>query len=665
MDINQTFVLCNQNYFIKTSNQFPNINEPIISTTNNTFNTTNNINNYFYANYKATNKKSIPFPNQKFVQSTSPNPSSIARNSERKVYSKGYIKKNVKNNNLEYNRAMSQINMDLIKNQIAKNTLNVNKSQLFSPHELMTDSLNKRLKPQISNKKKPGLSNSNANKNLMELNSGEEDMDNIDNIINTESINDNCDSDGNVINGSYNIRNNDIKANITNITSDGETNCNTLSNEQKYRKKYNNQLFKGYYTEACEQKQEKSPVLNVEELLMIEEKLAAIISCVVTNNPCAEECFEWFNFYYNTSLSINLHKYFIKDDYIKIIKRAINLKIFSLMLCYDISLNEVQFMQNQNYLNSILGYDNCILILVSKYFCNKIADCQNPWVDKLNQLVSKYIPNNKKDSEIFNEINIYCNKLIQDISNTLNNYPNRNLINIYNQIDSLTSNDLKKIYREKIHQNLNQNGSILASSSYFKENKISNHVPVPYLKNQSNKQYTLVLDLDETLIHFKINPNNEASGTLQFRPFLSEFISQIKKLFELVVFTAATQDYADPIIDAIEQKSTTFDHRLYRYHTVVIDNDFVKDLSKLGRDLSRVIIVDNMKQNYKLQPNNGITIRPFWGKDSNDMVLFDLYYILKNIVMKDMDVRTGLEYYKEEIMSRVTSNIYRRSKNKF
>ena len=47
----------------------------------------------------------------------------------------------------------------------------------------ITDSLNKRLKPQISNKKKPGLSNSNANKNLMELNSGEEDMDNIDNII--------------------------------------------------------------------------------------------------------------------------------------------------------------------------------------------------------------------------------------------------------------------------------------------------------------------------------------------------------------------------------------------------------------------------------------------------------------------------------------------------
>ena len=51
-------------------------------------------------------------------------------------------------------------------------------------------------------------------------------------------------------------------------------------------------------------------------------------------------------------------------------------------------------------------------------------------------------------------------------------------------------------------------------------------------------------------------------------------------------------------------------------HTTIIDNDFVKDLSKLGRDLNRVIIVNNMKQNYKNQPNNGITIRPFGVKMS-------------------------------------------------
>ena len=128
----------------------------------------------------------------------------------------------------------------------------------------------------------------------------------------------------------------------------------------------------------------------------------------------------------------------------------------------------------------------------------------------------------------------------------------------------------------------------------------------------------------------------------------------------VIVFTAATEDYANPIIDAIEKKGIKFEHRLYRIHTVVISNDFVKDLNRLGRDMGRIIIVDNMEQNYKLQPENGITIRPFWGKDANDMALIDLLGILIDIAKKNMDVRAGISYFKEDIISRVTSNIFRR-----
>ena len=95
----------------------------------------------------------------------------------------------------------------------------------------------------------------------------------------------------------------------------------------------------------------------------------------------------------------------------------------------------------------------------------------------------------------------------------------------------------------------------------------------------------------------------------------------IKYKFELIIFTAATQDYADPIINAIEKDEKYFDHRLYRIYSTIIDKDFVKDLSKIGRDLKRTIIVDNMKQNYKNQPINGIRIRQFWGKDVEHIVL--------------------------------------------
>ena len=157
-----------------------------------------------------------------------------------------------------------------------------------------------------------------------------------------------------------------------------------------------------------------------------------------------------------------------------------------------------------------------------------------------------------------------------------------------------------------------------------------------------------------------MNPHKETSGILQIRPFLYDFLRSVKNYYELIIFTAATQDYADPIINAIEEKGKFFDYRLYRIHTTIINNDFVKDLSKLGRNMNKIIIVDNMPQNYQLQPNNGINIRPFWGKDQNDMALKDLIDILVNIAEKKMNVAMGLKFYKEDIVRKVTSNMFRR-----
>jgi Dullard-like phosphatase family protein len=287
-------------------------------------------------------------------------------------------------------------------------------------------------------------------------------------------------------------------------------------------------------------------------------------------------------------------------------------------------------------------------------------------VNKLDKLIKENDPTLKNALRIIKEIIYYCNILIGLIPEILNIYQSPDFFAIYNQMDILTSQKLYIIYRDKINKIINQNGSILANSSFFKNNKPNVSIPIPYLANKSNKPYTLVLDLDETLIHFKANPNNEESGTIQIRPYLYQFLDNVKKYYELVVFTAATKEYADPIINALEQnKKKYFDYRLYRDHTIIIDNDFVKDISRLGRDLSKIIIVDNMEQNYKLQKNNGITIRPFWGKDNDDSALIDLLEILIEIAKRKLDVRTGLKLFKEDIISKVTSNIFRRSQNRY
>ena len=410
-------------------------------------------------------------------------------------------------------------------------------------------------------------------------------------------------------------------------------------------------------------------ILNVEEILMIEEKLSSLIYCLNNNNPCAEESFECINFYFTTKFSKNIDKYFTKEKNANIIKKALNIKIFSYIICYDISLNEDIFSKYISILKQIFSDIHDILILISKFFCNKIiSNHSNMWVKKLHNLTYKYDPKVKSENLIFNEINFISNKLIQKLyPNLLQQYIKPILYDIFNKLETLTQIELQRIYKENIFVNMNINGSIIGSSAYFQKNQnylnYSNNINTKnnfILNTKPSKNYTLVLDLDETLIHFKSNPNDDSSGLLQFRPFLTEFLIGVSKYYELIVFTAATQDYANPIIDAIEKKGISFEYRLYRIHTVVINNDFVKDLSRLGRDLARIIIVDNMEQNYKLQPENGITIRPFWGKDANDMALIDLLRILVEIAKNNMDVRDGISYFKEDIISKITSNIFRR-----
>ena len=522
------------------------------------------------------------------------------------------INNNIVNNSKDYQTSLSQLNVEQIK-ELTKN--NQNKGNIQIINNIM------RPKPIITKRKVMIKSHINLKNN---------------NFFN--------DMANNLTERNYN---NDL------ILSDRyqKTDFNIFENNFNYQK--NNE--------------EKNIIFNIEEILMIEEKLSSLINCLRDCNPCIEECFEFLNFYFTTKLSKNLNSYFTNQNNLNIIKRAINLQLFSCILCYDISLKPNIFPQFIVSLDELFGIIHNILILLAKYFSNKIIEANNNiWVKKLQNLIINYDREKKTSNLIFEEIDSLCFKLTDNLFPfILQKYNQQKIIEIYNELNTLTQNDLQRLFLDNIFINMNINGSIIASSSYFQKNK-NNYTPLPptpYLPKISRKKYTLVLDLDETLIHFKVHQNDNNSGILQFRPFISEFLFDLKNYYELIIFTAATQDYANPIIDAIEQKGTKFDFRLYRLHTIIKGNDFVKDLSRLGRDLSRTIIVDNMEQNYKLQPSNGITIRPFWGKDTNDMALFDLLTILKKIVKMDMDVRDGIRYFKEEIISKVTSNIFRRAQN--
>ena len=410
--------------------------------------------------------------------------------------------------------------------------------------------------------------------------------------------------------------------------------------------------------------------INIEDLLVLEEKLSEIIITLNKTKIVYNECFEFWNYYYNCSLYGCLEKLFTNIYESNNVQLSINYLLMSIIICYDFSFDMNVLNDAYSVLDELLKLNHQNLIIIFEHILTKVSSDSrdNIWVFKLHGIVNtskNSIRNNK-----FSSVNDYSMSpverimyntgiIIQNIRVLLKNYNSpkiKNLTSIFKKLNEKTYEDINVFFRECILRVDNMNGSVLASI-FLKENNNFKTEPAPYLKTINRKPYSLILDLDETLVHFKVNPENETEGVLRVRPGIIEFLDSIDQYYELIVFTAATQDYADLLIDAVEENKIYFEHRLYRQHTVIVGNDFVKDLSRVGRPLDKIAIVDNMPQNFRLQKENGINIKAFWGEEVYDTALIDLAPILINIAQEGGDIRNGLAKYRDEIVKKVTSNI--------
>ncbi|XP_025039145.1 CTD small phosphatase-like protein isoform X2 [Pelodiscus sinensis] len=106
------------------------------------------------------------------------------------------------------------------------------------------------------------------------------------------------------------------------------------------------------------------------------------------------------------------------------------------------------------------------------------------------------------------------------------------------------------------------------------------------------------------------------------RPHVDEFLQRMGELFECVLFTASLAKYADPVADLLDRWGV-FRARLFRESCVFHRGNYVKDLSRLGRELSKVIIVDNSPASYIFHPENAVPVQS-WFDDMMDTELLDL-----------------------------------------
>ena len=160
----------------------------------------------------------------------------------------------------------------------------------------------------------------------------------------------------------------------------------------------------------------------------------------------------------------------------------------------------------------------------------------------------------------------------------------------------------------------------------------------------------LVLDMDETLIHarFLTHPSQEKSDDGNFfvtlasenaehnvkvsvktRPFLDNCLEHLAKFYEIAVFTAGEQAYADAILDYLDEERQIIKHRLYRQHCVKVgDGIYVKDLRIISdRNIQDIILVDNSIVSFAFNIDNGVPISAFTRQENDEELLYMVSYL--------------------------------------
>ena len=438
--------------------------------------------------------------------------------------------------------------------------------------------------------------------------------------------------------------------------------------------------------------------IKLDDLIFIEGRLNDII--ISLNNKknifdisAINETVEFFSFYFHSTLRNKFPLFFISQNRI-IVQSAFNLNLFLILITYHLSLNTSMLIKIIILLRNIfeLLKINLYLFVRKMEIFYREEFCQN------NEIYFKTFDNFLKENDMYdlneNEIIIIINKncisIVNDLENILNYYKTINnkyyqdFQEIYMSISKLTEQDISNYFYNNLYNALDENEIMETKIENINENNIGinndygdeNNNPIqikendgylnsiillykknkampPFIRSQNRKKYTLVLDLEDTIINVKID--SEGRLLCRMRPGLLSFLNGIKPFYEIVSFTKLSKEYSDKIIEEIQGKKKIFDYNLYREHCTLLGTKFVKDIRKIGRDMKKIVVVDDLAENLRTNGDNGILISPYKVEDYNDRVLFELKKMLILFFrMRYEDVRIGIKNYQDEIYNKIT-----------
>ena len=316
----------------------------------------------------------------------------------------------------------------------------------------------------IEDKKHNILENSNK---FQISNKNDNYIDNYDTKINKNAINDTTP------NNKYYMYNNHTFISASNIFKKG-INLNR-----------NNYLYnQNFFSTRIQKFVKKNEIINIEDILLLEEKFNDIKYALNNKSNIANDCFELINFYSQSSLFNRFENYFKDFSTQKTVHSSILIIIFDLILIYHVSFDDMYINIYYDYLDKIIHMNHQLYLLICDYISNKVSSSEkeNIWVKKLRQMLSTEINhlniNTDMDfknfiakKKLFNsnmkstlkEINYYVYTIQKNLTILLNNLSEEDdlkslLIDIYNNIFEISLEKLYKLFKNHIFRIINKNG---------------------------------------------------------------------------------------------------------------------------------------------------------------------------------------------------------------
>ena len=328
-----------------------------------------------------------------------------------------------------------------------------------------------------------------------------------------------------------------------------------------------------------------------------------------------------------------------------------------------IEIIEQNYKQINNYYKMIIDnlYNYSINTSTNTSPNNTFEDMNNNRVYKFPQCLSLDLDkiNNSQKIKIISLFFFDAYKL-------LNNYNILDLkifydlfLNKKNNIktESKKFDNIKRYINYHKNKYRNENYNILSNIKFHNDSKNCLYPIKLYYK------YTLMINLD-ILVYFNEWMNIYNSGKnnkVILRPGTSQFLQEMKQIYELIIFANNSFEYISKILKSFENNEKFFEYILSNNQLNFEKNGSISNLDCLNRDLKNIIILDKQQSISKLNKDNIIYVKPFYGDVNNDgNILNKLGEILINIKydMEEVDdIRISLIKHKFDIITTITTNL--------